>query len=101
MIIKYKDLILLSVLSSKAIFMVDRSFILLKSTFILAIGFMVQKGMIIDYRNFISSVYEQYRHPYTAELYRVLSIITMLDIILSAYLYPSTLIKIEIGYRLS
>ena len=58
---------------------------------------MVQKGIIIAYRDFISSVYEQYRHLYTAELCGVLSIITVIDTIISIHIYPLTLIKIEIG----
>ena len=97
MTIKCRDLILLSILSSKTTFVVDESIFLLKSTLISVTWFMVQKEIIIAHRDFISLVLEQYRHSHTVELYRVLSIMTAIDIILLIYPYPSTLIKKEIG----
>ena len=95
-IVRKPKLLLLAILSSKAIFVVDGSFFSSKSTLISVVWFMVKEIIIIAQGNFISSIYELYRYSHAAELCRVLLFISIIDLLLLMYLYPSTAIEIEV-----
>ena len=95
--IRKPKLILLAILLDKARFVVDRSFYPSRSTLISVAWFMVKDKIIVVQEDFISSVYKLYRYPYAVELYRVLSFISTVDLILLIYPYPSIAIEIGVG----
>ena len=84
-------------IDSKVAFVVNGSFYPTKSYLISAAWFVTVDTKIIAQVSFISSVAEEYRYPFAAELYGVLSIIVCIDSILSRYPHFSTIIIIEIG----
>ena len=84
-------------IDSKVAFVVDGSFYPTKLHLISAAWFVTVDTKIIARASFISSVAEEYRHPFVAELCGVLSIMVCIDSILLRYPHPTTVIIIEIG----
>ena len=88
-------------LSGDLEFVVNGSFYPTKSYLILAAWFALIGKKVVARADFITSVAEEYHHPFLVELYGALSILICINSILSRYPYPSKAFTIQIGSNCS
>ena len=86
---------------SKLEFIVDGSFYPTKSYLISVAWFALTGRQLVAKAKFITSVVEEYRHPFAAELCGALSIMKCIDSVLARYPYPDTEFTVRIGSNCS
>jgi len=69
----------------------------MKSYLISAVWFALIGRQLVVRAKFVTSVVEEYRHPFTAELCRALSIIKYIDSVLARYPHPDIEFTVRIG----
>ena len=78
-------------------YIVDSSFYPSKSRYILEAQFASEEEEIIVNEDFITTVTEEYRHPYVAEICSVLSYLVIINNILFKYLNILKKVEIVVG----
>ena len=80
----------------KLAFIIDRSFYSSRLYLISAAWFISFSKKIVGLGNFVSLVAEAYWYPYVIELFSLLLIAVVINIILLRYPYPSVMMQLEI-----